>query len=416
MDEAQNKVQKTVHTNAQTDADLKAMGFKDAAIHNGVSEALKQALEKFRNAYLCSDGVNESDNARVRRKAILEKINQIKIDISEQQSKIAQIAAHKIPEKETELNEIEQNISEIDKDMAEGKLDVGYSPIKKYLYLSLTIIMGIGLILFYTSLIYNALFKNLMSAALSVNANNVDDMMSAFLQIEPLFTPNAATFVSYILAFVFIGLGCVHMLIRINNKYGRILTILLLYLIALGAEVLFAVKMERNIEQMNAMFNPVHNIVQEGFFQTALHLDVFLVIVLGFITYIVWGIFFNGLITENQKRNNLFSGRKLKEVKKKDIARIRKIIGLLKQDLEGLNLEIEKLNHKMNELMDQLNIISFDKNDLLNQAGNYFDGWMRYINLKNKGVLVVSDCQGVFQAFKAEILHPKNQEELNTQQ
>lgn len=402
--EKEGKDEKKNDGSNQLQADIKAMGFRDAGNHKGAPEGLSQGLDNFYNNYLSSDHVNSSENARMKRKALSEKIHAANQSVTDLSGKMKLISEEKIPATLEDITEIEKEMSLIEQDMAQGKLDAGYSPFRKYLFAILSIILGIGLILFYTSLIYNALFKNLASAAMSVSSENVDDMMSAFLQVDPLFSPDLKVLVSYILAFVFIGMGVAHMLINHKNKVVKNSLIALVYFIAFGAEILFAVKMERNIHKMDSMFNAQHQAAQEGFFETALQLDVFLVIVLGFVSYIVWGLLVQGIQTENQKRNQKVSGKKMIDLKKADIRKLRKTIAAFKEEIAMLKLEISKVEQNLQMLNEQLNTVTFDRHDLLHLSGLYFEGWMKYLGLMQARPIQQNDCQDVFKNFKLNVL------------
>ena len=385
------------HTSRRT---LKSEGFILAAQLGATIQGLRTAMQ---NVY--SNYVAASSEKSIREKKEVEKkmesIREEVVKIDNQKEKIKEV---EIPEVQKEMEAIKVEIEDTRINATTDHINSNYNLVKHILYSVASVTLALALIFFYTSLIYNALFKDFNEVLLSSDAADSANLFNTLIDVKALFKFNTGVLLSYLFSTLFITLGLLLHSDMISKGKMKWLKLSLLLLFALGAELGFAYKIEQNIQEMKSLvlidFHPA-----EHWWQLLLSIDVLLVIILGFLAYIVWSAIFEQSIKEKNKRDpRKVAAVKIREMEKK-IGRLKYKVGELNGKVAELSGQKKVLEEMLINLEKKLNHAFFDQQELEVRLDQFFKGWLHYLNVIDEYKRLVPDHQKEFLTLKEQLVN-----------
>jgi predicted nuclease with TOPRIM domain len=382
---------------------LKGWGFAQAGKMGATLAGLRTAMQNVYNNYVVSIMDKES-----RQKEELKKeMEATREEVIKVTNRIEEIKTHEIPMVQKEMEDLKGEIEDTRIQSKTEFINSNYNSVKHILYTVLSITLGLGLIFFYTSLIYNAVFKDFNDTLLSADGADSTNLFNTLIDVKALFTPNKGVILSYLFSTLFITLGLlVHsdMILKGKLKWVKFASVLL---IAIGAELIFAYKIESNIEYIKSLVLMEYQ-PSEHWWQVLLSVNVLIVITLGFLAYIVWSAIFEQGIKEKAKRDP----RKIAEVKiretEKKIGRRKYKVGELNGEIAKLNGQKKLLEEKLANLGKKLDMIFFNPVELEERLDQFFSGWLTYLNNITEYNKLIPDHQQEYQAVKQQMLTNNN--------
>jgi hypothetical protein len=174
-------------------------------------------------------------------------------------------------------------------------------------------------------------------------------------------------------------------------------------LLALVIELVFAYKIESNIEYMKSMVLMDYE-QTENWWNLLLSVDIFIVISLGFVAYLVWGVVFELGIKEYEKRNpKKLAAVIIREIEKK-INRRKYKIGEFNSEISKLESYLKLLENKLSGLKKKLNMVYFNPVELEDRLNQFFNGWLGYLKSIDEYGRLVNEHQQEFENIKKQLL------------
>jgi hypothetical protein len=382
---------------------LKGWGFTQAGKMGATLAGLRTAMQNVYNDYV----VSIMDKKSRQKEEVKKEMEATREEVIKVTNRIEEIKTHEIPMVQKEMEDLKSEIEDTRIRSKTEFINSNYNSVKHILYTVLSITLGLGLIFFYTSLIYNAVFKDFNDTLLSADGADSTNLFNTLIDVKALFTPNKGVILSYLFSTLFITLGLlVHsdMILKGKLKWVKFASVLL---IAIGAELIFAYKIESNIEYIKSLVLMEYQ-PSEHWWQVLLSVNVLIVITLGFLAYIVWSAIFEQGIKEKAKRDP----RKIAEVKiretEKKIGRRKYKVGELNGEIAKLNGQKKLLEEKLANLGKKLDMIFFNPVELEERLDQFFSGWLTYLNNITEYNKLIPDHQQEYQAVKQQMLTNNN--------
>jgi hypothetical protein len=350
-----------------------------------------------------------SGNKDHRTVEIEKQIEEVNAEIVEKNNAIVKIGKSDIPGIQAEIEELKNKEEETRIMAEEGFIGSDFNWVKTILFTLFAMVLGLSLVFFYTSLVYNAVIKDLFSQKQQYYSGNSSTLFNTLLDIKSLFTLNTAIVISYLSSALFLSIGLLlhNDSVFHGNKFVKGFTKFLLVMITLGMEVVFAYKIEKNIDELKVItvmdYKPAEN-----WLDLILSVDVLIVISLGFVAYIIWSFVLEGAFNEWDKRNpKKLAGLVIKEIQKKINRRKYKIGEFNKQKalLEG---ERNSLSAALEVLHKKANMVFFKPAELHHRLDEFFSGWLFYVNSNDGLKGSVEPHQLEFIRIKEELINSQN--------
>jgi predicted nucleic acid-binding Zn-ribbon protein len=358
---------------------LRTWGVKQASKTLGDLSGLRNAMHRIFNSYLSELVGKQNDQT----KGIQEQIDETKKSITEVNNEITHLEKHEIPGQQSEIEDFKNEIENTRIESEAGFIGSDFNWVKTILFSLFSVMLGLSLIFFYTSLIYNGLFKDVGEVMRTSDIDSTDSLFSTLLDVKSLFTLNTGIILSYLFSSLFLTMGLLlHTkkdLKSNTQKVGLWLQKIGLLIVALVAEIIFAYKIEKNIDEIKSITLTNH-VPAENWTDLLFTVDVAIVITLGFIAYLVWSVALENTFTEWGKRNpKKLAAVKIRELEKK-INRRKYKIGDFNKQVSILKGNINTLNEKLDVLKRKLTLVFFQPVELEDRLEAFFSGWLFYIN------------------------------------
>ena len=384
------------HDSTKNKVQLRSWGFRMAAQLNASLGGLRNVMDKVMSEYLAE----VKDKEMPQHKDIKEELEDLKSKSIQKENDI------KIEKEKQNLlkDEVEQHKKEIEAIRVDSEGDFLMSEFnwaKVILSTVFTVILGIALIFFYSSLINNAIFSDFGQR---ISGMNMDDLgiFNSIIDVNLLFNLNTATFISYLFSTLFIAIGMLLHFNLNNSKWKNRTIISGLIIFAFAAEVLFAYIIENNIYDLKMMTGMINQ--KPGFWSMILSKEVLTVLSLGFVSYLVWSLLFEVSLKEWRKRNP----KKMAAIQIRELNRVinrrRQELGELKKEVLQLENDINLLEERVKALKLRLEHIFFDENEAVKRLTDFFNGWLQYINRDTQYSNMRSDYEAEFEQYKTELL------------
>ena len=379
--------------------DLKRWGFTQAAQLHGSIKGLLNSLNIISTGYINEESQKQGDKYR----DISSEISEVNDTISDVNVQISEVKTVKIPEQRDSMEEYKTEIEEVNTKAGEDYIKSQFSWVATIMSTFFAILLGFALFTFYTSLVYSSLFKDFGEVIQNATVDNFSMLFNSLFDITVFQNINIVTAFSFILASVFTSIAfAMHKIWENKNSKSRYYKVIVLALVALLMEVFFAVKLEKNIYDLKVMTGQAE--VGLSTWDLVFTVDVAIVLILGFVSYIVWSVILSITFNEWGKRDyKRLAVLKAKELNKK-IGRAKYKISEFNNDLTKLEAELSKLQNRLSDLKLKLDNAFFDAAELEARFSVFFQGWLSYIknneNLKSQ----VDAHMQLFEERKKELL------------
>jgi hypothetical protein len=302
---------------------------------------------------------------------------------------------------EVKENEIEKLSAEIANIKENPEQITGDSFAKASFWIGTIIIflLTVYLFIFYSSAGYSAFFKNFKIEDAKNIVNSIFDAQAIVKAFSDGFTE---LILILTIPAVFLGLGfLIHKFSEQKNvsKYFKIAGLVITTFIF---DFIIAYEIVEKI----------YNIEREGLFQVMPDMTIkmaikqinfWLIIFAGFVVYLIWGFVFDFVMVEYQKLDKVNHAIKNKEKKineySADCSNLKDKIQQLETQ-KNINIgEIEKLKIELGGIFVFIQEI---KQDL----GNFFTGWLSYMKNSGKDQMQIDECTNIFDKFLISISIP----------
>jgi len=370
-----------VNTNAKIE-NLKTFGFKEAGAHGGNSSSLKVFLTQIYGGNLIDEKVLLKRTPE-QKEGINNEISLMENNISVRINKIESIKNSDIAKFEKKVNEYEGKLEKYieggitDKNMG-GTIEIFNR--NKFIVSSFFLIMlSIFIFFFYVAVVYKALFINPQDILNDIqNGNWGISLLPHWYEIVEALTTNLMVIFAPL---IFFGFGyAIHVLIEIESRI-KYFYIILVVAVTFALDYLLA-------DQIHIRVNQALEIIDSppGDFK-----DIIIVLIMGFVVYIIWSIIFHHWMDELNKLNIPNRLRKLIESNRKEIEKCNKEIHLLQEEIKSSDLKIIDLQKLLNETLIPISVI-------INSLTEFSQGWIRFVHGTDNPQLL-NECEVVYSTF-----------------
>lgn len=348
----------------------RARGFRDAGTMNGNETAFDLSIENFYTD-LVLDHRNKTYNVMLREIEINEVKNSINEKISIHKSEIKKIQEEYIPQTEQELKKAEKELFDFKKDPSKF-IRYEKDNLKLWIFGIMSLFVAIFLYFFYSSVIYSAVFREF-----TINKYTIFNSIFYPKAIEESYNRGIASFMITMLSpFIFLTLGILlenlknkSMHLRIN--YWYIITIVFVF----SLDALLAFHISERVYNSKAI-NTYGNNTIYNLKDALLDPNFWIIIVLGFVVYMIFGKIFY-LFNEERKGKNLIDNFENSLLQRIDLLKGK--IYNYKNKIESLEAEISSLNYKTAEIININAKVYFNKYELNKILNEYTLGWIQYL-------------------------------------
>ncbi|PWJ57296.1 hypothetical protein CLV98_1072 [Dyadobacter jejuensis] len=374
-------------------------GYEQSGGHRGDATALANLFRMILNGRIIDENANveqQQKNHLAIREQIVELEKQAE-DIVADQKKVREVD---IPRTKAEILDYDEQILQVRKDEALGLYQAG--AINRFVYWKLIIGVILGAVYifsFYVSAVYSGVIRNIGA-----------ELEGADIEIQTLFSsvfvPQAFTvfdfhWVAPILLFLFAFV--LDFLVGTLQKTARVASVTVAVLITLFLDALIAYKIEEKIHEVKLMTGFADN--EHHWWLSA---DFYIVIMMGFIGTIAWGVLIHALKKEIEKKDAnrvvALQIRHLKDLKRK----AERLVYEFEGHFTDLGAKMEKLLLDIKQLKSRQNTLVLSKAELEKSVNDFYNGWLSYINGLGNGAALKYECQAVMQQFYEENIkeHP----------
>jgi len=366
---------------------LEDEAYQDAGSARGNANSLANKLEAIFSGNLLDEQAYSSQSPEQRR-ALETRINTLQQENLEQKLSIEELQEHFNANKEKSQefrNSRDAFLSGgISKDNLTDRIEI-FSPIRFSVTSFFLFMLSVFIFLFYVAVVYKALImkgdeiaQQLLQGEWGINVLPSWQEASHAMVSNPMiiFAP-----------FVFFGFGyAVHLLLGVKDKF-KYLWVSLVLIVTFALDYFLA---ERIHNQMNGALEMMGLPLNDKFS------DILIVLILGFVVYIIWSVIFHSWMTELEKRNIPDRLGSLIKLSEKENAQLQSRIRKLSKQIEINKGEIEQTRHI-------LELKSIPKSAVIKSLTTYTHGWYKFITqLKDHDLRtrLLSDCESVLNELK----------------
>ncbi len=354
---------------------IEEWGSSQAQMHNGSDAGLINSLNRLERGYIVESG-NEKNKQEEAKKQYTDQINLNEKNIGNKSVEIEDIEKTRIPFTNDKIAENKEEIAALEMDKNKSIISSDYSAVKNYFSLTLVIVIGIYLLMFYASAINAALFTNMGNKLANITTDNMDALFVSIFDSEVYTVWTSKSIFIYFAAFLFIGIGFIPHTTKSNVKK------FFFYLFPLLVDAMLAYKIESNIHDskvLTGLAEPYTN-----WWNHLQSVNFWLVLAFGYVAYIIWGQLWEAWITESGKKDAGKMAHMQIVSFKKQIKQYQNQIQDYKSEINRLNAEIIELNKDIELLKHHMNYVVFSRNNLSRKLSTFFDGWLKYISLNSE--------------------------------
>lgn len=348
---------------------LRKRGFLDAGDHKANPSSLQTCL-----AGVYRDYLNE---AQSRKKEVENKIKELQQENLSSQGKIDE-GDKEITSKNELIQNLKEDLRKIDSNPEDFKIESEFSPLGFSVGLVLLVFLTFYLLIFYSSAIYSAFFKNLGDAIAQANPNDLSTLFNTIFDPKALQEARASGslgLVFTILApFLFLATGFVLFALSRKKQLSpakKNIRIAAIIFFVFLADVAIAYKITQEIYEAKFIIG----VVDREWEPSMIFNDVnfYLVLVAGFAAYIIWSILLDYVVEEYDNSQPIIAA------KRNRLKRIEE----LKQDIEKIDADNKKFQNEIESNQDEIDklkksgIINWE--DLSTDLDMYMKGWYQYI-------------------------------------
>ncbi len=355
--------------------DHSLIGFSDAAKVKGSTIAYGICLEKFYSTIVL-DHTKKSDIIKKENQKILDEINQLQEKIKLRTNELKELQDKIIPNAKNEIQKANDDYLDF-KQNPSKYVDTHKDKFSLWLYGFLSVVIGLFLFFFYSSVIYSAFFREI----------KIDKMTL----LNSIFYPKAieeawalgftAAMIVILGPMIFLALGIIIDRLKhksTDRKFNLSYILVLIFTFALDA--LLAYHISERIYESKAV-NVYDNIQPFSIIHALKNLDFWIIIAMGFCVYILFGKVFSifdeqrSFKNEFEKVENTFRSR-IKIAENKLIE--------LQSRVNQLKSEIKENEDKIAELKSSPEIVVFNPLELKNILSDYTIGWISFLTYSGR--------------------------------
>ena len=348
--------------------------FRKAGLNNGDPFSLMTHLTWIKDGHLIEEGHNSQEQSL--RKRNIESQIEDKLD---EKTKLEHEADGALtinkPDLQTKIKEHESDIQQVKIDLANDKLITGYESIRFWMYCALTILLTAYLIFFYASSIYSSFFRNPQS--LIANAgNDIAMLLDSIFDPMGIFTVSPALLFSYLGAFVFFAIGMApHIFLNDKEDKYRNIKAISIIVFAFIADSLIAYKIDKGLHDLKVMAG-----IPDADWKFYLSINFYLVLLFGFVAYLIWGFMYEMLIKEKSKKNPDIKANILIKELKKQILVLKDEIVKIEEKIKELESKIQILTQQIDKLKRNLEVAMQNPDELSRNLTSFYLGWRQFLN------------------------------------
>jgi archaellum component FlaC len=380
---------------------LKIWGFKQAGIYKGDDNGLINSMQRIYGQYLNELSGKQNNHLT----EIQNEMDEVKTEIAKVNNEIDKVVNTEIPEQQRQIEEFKNDIEKVRVEAESGFIASDFNWTKTILFTLFALALGLSLVFFYTSLVYNAVFKNAAESVIGRTGADAANIFNTLLDVRSLFTLKAGVFFSYLFSTIFLSMGLLlhNTGSKNDSKIIKVSLIGFMLLIALIAELIFAYKIEKNIDELKSVTILNYQPAGSGF-DILFSVDVMIVILLGFISYLIWSFVLEGAFSEWRKRNpRKLAKLEIRELEKK-INRRKYRIGEFNKRLAELKGQLNILKEQADKLKRKMNLVFFKPLQLEERLEEFFGGWLAYVKAHKNYRQNIVNQQKIFVEHKEKLL------------
>lgn len=350
--------------------DFQTQGFIDAGKVEGSPAAFSVALENFYSTVILNSDLKEHD--KILRETEIEankKSIQEKIEIHN--NKIIKISEKYLPNAEEELKQAENKLADF-KINPEKYVKHDKDKFMLWFYGIMSAGLAVFLVIFYSSVVYSALFRDI-----KIDKYTLFNSIFYPQSLEEAFTKGFTSFILVLFsAFIPMSLGLIleYMKSKRNESKFKYWPIVFGFGIFL-ADALLAFHISDRIYNSKAL-NSYGNVQPYTLVDAIQDANFWLIIFLGFITYLIFGKMFS-LYNEERKNNNAFQNFENMLIEK--IQNLKTKIVNYKNEIVNLEKEINALQLLSAETINLKNKVFFSVHEIRKIMSEYALGWMKFL-------------------------------------
>lgn len=235
-----------------------------------------------------------------------------------------------------------------------------------YIGFALLVPITLYLLVFYVSASYSAFFKEFSNDSLTAAIFDKDAFNNAFNDswLEGVLVIT--------IPFVFMGLGYIIHMIQKEKGYKSILKLSALFLLTFLFDALLAYQIEKKIYEFNKTTESEPYNLGIGLTEA----EFWMIIFAGFVVYIIWGLVFDFVMKEFEKRDkiNVFI-----KAKKEEIGNLERQLKKVVEKVNDFKSKIVEETGKINVLQSKIDGFIFPVKEYLNYHYQYVEGWYQAI-------------------------------------
>lgn len=363
-----------------------------AGLNNGDATSLRTYLKWIKDGYIVDETYNEKEH-EIQKKKTQQKITEAKEAKDKLQSEKKTTEQVLIPSENKKIKELEDEIQSTALDLENEKINTGFQLTNYIMYASLVVILGLYLILFYASAIYAAFFRSAASL-IELAGDDIVLFLNTIFDIKGIFTWSPALIFVYLAAFIFFAVGIIPHTISGKNKKAKIIGAISLALIV---DILLAYKIDLGIHELKVMAGVGD---QEWFFLTSINF--YLVIVFGFMVYLVWGYMYDLMLKEKNKKNAAIFAEITIKGHKNEIKDLKIRIKELDTKVIELEAQIDTLQQRIEQLKKDLEKAMLNPDLLSQNLTSFYMGWRQFLNGSDDFSSKKDKCDEMYEAFMSK--------------
>lgn len=382
-------------------SDVQSQGFVDAGKVCGSESFLGISLDNFYASFLLKAKRETHDIELKEKEYELEK-ERIGEKIQLNKNEIEKIKTEFLPEVETRLKNAENELSEF-KANPDKFIKIEKDNLMLWFYGILSAALALFLFFFYSSVVYSAIFRDI-----TITKTTLYESIFYSRAIEDAFSKGFTSGAVVVLSpFIFLTLGLIleNRKRKIENAKSLISTAFA-WIFVFGVDSLLAYHISDRIYNSKAI-NSYGNVQPFTIGDAITDANFWLIIALGFLVYVIFGIIFSHFNAERKKKyvydnyeNSLIE--KINSAAQKHME--------FKNRITNLESEIINLNHQLADLPRSRNTIFYSTHEVKKILTDYTMGWMIYLtNVKKDERDTISKIEDRLNNFLREKGLTKNE-------
>ncbi|GAB4017543.1 PspA/IM30 family protein [Spirosoma koreense] len=376
---------------------LHKIGYEKAEQHRGNAQAFGNLLNRILRGYL----VDESNNTlrqEEKRQNVASQVLELEKQVEAIRTQIRQNDESAIPALEEAIRQEDEQIQQIRRDEVNGVRNPDHRDrMQLGLYSLLLGLLTFFVYLFYTSAFYSGFFRDLPTELKAAGPEGQTSVLSAIFS-RKAFTTLDFHWAGPLMLFAFGGF--LHVLLAIKTRLGRLLTGVMVALIAM-TDGLIAYFVEAKNNEVKVLMG-----LAEENDHTWWSSPVFwLVIAMGFVAAMVWSGLLQAVLHEFGKKDVArLAAIDIKHCREKQQA-LREQINTLKGQTAEYTGQIAQIELDIKALEDSRQSVVLSPSELEKHVTDFYDGWLTYINNRmGNDAGLRDDCARVMSAFYTQHL------------